>query len=55
MSWQKCPKCNGEGTEIPKTWTMQTIAICTVCDGKKIIHTATGKPPKENNYASLGR
>lgn len=45
--WQTCPHCNGKGKEptlygfgLPK----YLFSDCTVCLGKKIISTVTGRP-----------
>ncbi|HRI34984.1 MAG TPA: hypothetical protein PLD02_14645 [Saprospiraceae bacterium] len=44
MSYQACPICNGSGT-VFSPLSSTTSAICTVCNGKKIIDTVTGLPP----------
>lgn len=41
MSYQKCPLCNGTGSEL----TFGGHVACSVCKGAKIIHTITGTPP----------
>jgi hypothetical protein len=44
MMYQRCPVCNGTGLDHTTGWTSD--AVCRICDGKKIIHTVTGRPPK---------
>lgn len=48
MSWQKCPKCNGEGV---KGFNQDHVSKCSVCKGYGIISVLTGEPPcyKNNN------
>lgn len=43
-TWQKCPVCDGKGT-ISGLSTIAPPIGCTVCNGKKIISSTTGKPP----------
>lgn len=46
--WQECPICGGKG--IVPQFGFESLAVhktCDVCDGKKIISTATGKPPAD--------
>lgn len=44
--WQLCPKCNGSGYVYAGIGTsMNTSAICDLCNGKKIINIETGLPP----------
>jgi hypothetical protein len=44
--WQSCPHCYGVGKEPTGNFMVRyTIFDCTVCNGKKIISTLTGKPP----------
>lgn len=50
LYWQNCPHCGGWGKEPTGYYfvTVQfTIHDCSVCKGKKIISTITGKPPGE--------
>lgn len=42
--YQKCPICEGRGMISPPTGT-STLAVCTVCNGAKIINELTGLPP----------
>jgi len=42
-AWQRCPICDGVG-RMPTDGTA-TFKTCDVCNGKKIINVATGKPP----------
>lgn len=42
MSWQKCPICDGAGHV---GIGFPTGAICSVCQGQKIIHSVTGQVP----------
>lgn len=48
MSYQICPKYNGHGVIIVKhPSVINTISnACPVCNGKMIISTLTGQPPK---------
>lgn len=55
--WQKCPKCDGQGTvlkppylagEIQHWTSSDTQHQCSVCKGKKIINIITGLPPTDN-------
>lgn len=46
--WQKCPICNGTGTTFYPL-SSSTSAVCTVCDGRKIISYANGNPPGMND------
>ena len=56
MTWELCPKCHGQGTVskppyLPgdvQTWASSdsTPHICDVCNGKRIISSVTGQPPK---------
>lgn len=41
MSWQKCPICDGYGTN--------SISICPTCKGERIISELTGLPPTQNS------
>lgn len=45
--WQKCPICNGLGSELNEQSSAQYIP-CSVCGGMKIINENTGKPPKHD-------
>lgn len=50
MSWETCPLCKGTGTVIgiPRPWSNDASPQqCEVCNGKKIINSETGKPPKD--------
>jgi hypothetical protein len=47
MSWQTCPHCSGTGIGLPRPWSGDAAPRCNVCNGKKIIHVVTGKPPSE--------
>jgi hypothetical protein len=47
MSFQKCPKCNGEGSMPPTAWTVGVRELCNVCFGEKIIHEEQGVPPSK--------
>ena len=53
--WQTCPKCNGEGNYTDSNQvvypdvtapTFNNPKQCHICNGKGIISTLTGKPPK---------
>mgnify|MGYP003590767472 FL=1 len=44
-NWQKCPLCNGTGKDVV-TKINETSSVCSVCNGKKIISTLNGNPPK---------
>ena len=44
-NWQKCPVCNGTGKDVV-TKINETSSVCSVCNGKKIISTLNGNPPK---------
>lgn len=46
--YQKCPNCNGLGSE-QSYGTTFTSTICSVCKGTKIIDTVTGLPPSQYN------
>lgn len=46
FGWQRCPICSGVG-RIPAQDCPATFKACDVCAGKKIISTATGKPPAD--------
>ena len=41
--WQKCPVCNGTGTQLTANFSRGT---CHVCQGHGIIGTVTGTPPQ---------
>jgi hypothetical protein len=52
--WQKCPKCDGQGTVSKPPyiagdvyeWSGTSSQFqCNVCNGRMIIHCATGMPP----------
>ena len=47
--WQKCPMCNGTGSD--PSWLVHdgNIPKCPVCKGERIINELTGKPPFEIN------
>lgn len=45
-AWQKCPVCEGEG-QVPCDFTIMN-EQCPTCKGKRIISTATGKPPEDD-------
>lgn len=44
MAYQQCPVCQGSGTVFAPL-SSTTSAVCTVCNGRKIIDTLTGLPP----------
>jgi len=44
MAWQKCPICDGTGIDQCVNGYANT-TTCDVCNGKRIIHVVTGKPP----------
>lgn len=43
MPYQKCPLCDGKGGS--SGTAEEPASVCSVCEGKKIIHDSTGKPP----------
>jgi DnaJ-class molecular chaperone len=43
-NWQQCPICFGSGMYNGKG-TFSSTPNCPTCDGKRIIHSDTGKPP----------
>lgn len=45
VGWQRCPICSGTGRLTPIGVSSATFETCDMCNGKKIINTATGKPP----------
>lgn len=45
MSYQICPKCQGEGKVFEMGGTMPT-GECPVCRGRMIIDESTGYPPQ---------
>ena len=47
--WQKCPMCNGTGSD--PSWLVHNgnIPKCPVCKGERIINELTGKPPFKIN------
>lgn len=46
MTWHKCPNCSGIGIcSVPYIGDLRSNSVCTICNGAKIIHTVTGKPP----------
>lgn len=51
--FQKCPLCNGTGEELNPFVAHNLVttinSVCTVCKGKKIISTVTGKPPANDS------
>ena len=51
MSYQNCPKCKGTGKMLKKAHPDIQLqwykTKCDICNGKKIIHTETGKAPKD--------
>ncbi len=47
--WQKCPNCEGSG-KVFYPLSNSTHAVCTVCEGKKIINQLTGLPPKNIEF-----
>lgn len=51
--WQKCPMCNGTGSD--PSWLVHNgnIPKCPVCKGERIINELTGKPPKSNKTETL--
>lgn len=48
--WQKCPMCNGTGSD--PSWLVHdgNIPKCPVCKGERIINELTGKPPCKNKF-----
>lgn len=46
--WQKCPICNGTGSE-PTILLTTASQICTVCNGAKIISSLSGLPPANHS------
>jgi hypothetical protein len=49
MPFQKCPLCEGRGSEHEALF----LDACQVCLGKLIIHTETGLPPAERVEAQV--
>lgn len=47
MSFQLCPKCDGEGTIPTVGLSNSTMRMCPVCGGMKIISTVSGLPPNQ--------
>ena len=47
--WQKCPMCNGTGSD--PNWLVHNgnKPKCPTCKGERIINELTGKPPFEIN------
>ena len=47
--WQKCPICNGTGSD--PNWLVHNgnKPKCPTCKGERIINELTGKPPFEIN------
>jgi DnaJ-class molecular chaperone len=48
MSWQKCPVCNGSGSNYNNLY--QTSGLCSTCNGHGIISALTGAPPAFQKY-----
>ena len=48
--WQKCPICNGTGSD--PNWLVHNgnIPKCPTCKGERIISELTGKPPCKNEF-----
>lgn len=44
--WQGCPACNGTGVDPSVRLGSAAIPPCAVCNGQRIINTATGEPPR---------
>lgn len=52
--WQLCPKCNGSGEQHAKySTTLVYTETCRVCNGKMIINTITGTPPKSRTKKTI--
>ena len=49
IMWQKCPICNGTGSD--PNWLVHNgnKPKCPTCKGERIINELTGKPPFEIN------
>jgi DnaJ-class molecular chaperone len=43
--FQKCPVCEGSGFEFKVINHSKGSVICSTCNGKKMIHVESGKPP----------
>lgn len=43
--WQRCPICDGTGTKIVSMVSSNSLPLCDVCNGMKIISTVNGLPP----------
>src|SRR5690606_36980845 len=48
VSYQKCPVCNGKGTDPHGGSFSSSMPSCPTCKGARIIHSVTGQPP--GNY-----
>ena len=47
--WQKCPICNGTGIAMA---IHSSNAVCSVCQGRKIISEVNGLPPASTHASS---
>jgi DnaJ-class molecular chaperone len=44
--YQKCPICEGSGNIVNFKGKITKDSICPTCNGKRIIHTQSGLPPR---------